>query len=756
MVAAMVDTITVVRVALASLTPQTRRASATRVPVGRVLPPCVRACISRSVPLVTSAALGVAAAVSRRRNRAARAAAATFKAAPAAADRENPEWRAWATKLGISAPKVDLHAFSDGFGADLRGMAATESIESDEPIIQVPASSVLQVTTGCECPLGDEVDAQCWGRLPWWAQLALLLVRESQRGQKSSLSPWIESLPKEFPSVLLTWSDADLAMLEYPPLVERTMAQRDELANAYAEITHGCRFPISEDEFRWAVLAVRSRAFSGPYEGRDASDRVAQVGFILTLLIGGIAIGLVRPEDGLNGALLAAISIPLTDFIVGSSAQLKRHVVCPVVDYLNHDSNAVSDIAYEYFGDAFAVRVRGGFKRGEQVCINYGETRSNDALLQYYGFVERDCPHDVYSMDLLSRLDDEAAAAGETLWVDLGRSGPDERGMDDLCSLLASGVALGTTEVDNETEALAWRAVSTASEAELQRPPAGDAHALGTKEAGVVGVAARFRAEKEKVLLSCRAHAEARRGRPASVAPLSLVTRSAVIPTFEDATLWRHSWAEEALTPEATAALRNDGYCVLTYGFDPSLARRCLEECESLDGVGATTATTNRCNRGSRSCWLELGAGGGPRPTGLPPALHELSEMLAGLPQRASELQALGDEALRVHAASMVAVYPERAAEYVLHKDSYAPADNDPATGATRRLTVLAYLNEWQEGDGGELRLHEAAGDKPDARRFYPITPIAGCVVLFDSRRQWHAVAPALRGPRWAVTVWAH
>ena len=37
-------------------------------------------------------------------------------------------------------------------------------------------------------------------------------------------------------------------------------------------------------------------------------------------------------------------------------------MLCPVVDYLNHDSKAISDIAYEYFTNEFAVRVKGDFQ----------------------------------------------------------------------------------------------------------------------------------------------------------------------------------------------------------------------------------------------------------------------------------------------------------------------------------------------------------------------------------------------------------
>ena len=157
-----------------------------------------------------------------------------------------------------------------------------------------------------------------------------------------------------------------------------------------------------------------------------------------------------------------------------------------------------------------------------------------------------------------------------------------------------------------------------------------------------------------------------------------------------------------------------------------------------------------------------------------------------------------------------IAVYPEQAATYALHKatrdsdmwpihcwcklwirkavsslrscsnvqDSYAPQDNDPATGATRRLTILAYFNEpwrtwssksewtsvdqfvpqnklkkamkiwgsawwsldsedWHPGYGGELRIHESAGQRPDPRHFQALEPKAGTVVIFDSRKVW-------------------
>ena len=47
-------------------------------------------------------------------------------------------------------------------------------------------------------------------------------------------------------------------------------------------------------------------------------------------------------------------------------------------------------------------------------------------------------------------------------------------------------------------------------------------------------------------------------------------------------------------------------------------------------------------------------------------------------------------------------------------KDSYAPADNDPATGATRRLTILAYFNEPRAFQIFPSKRHDVPHEFPD------------------------------------------
>ena len=69
-----------------------------------------------------------------------------------------------------------------------------------------------------------------------------------------------------------------------------------------------------------------------------------------------------------------------------------------MVDLCNHlSSQAGVEAAYEYFADAFAVVLPEAVPAGGEVRICYGP-RSNDQLLQQYGFVEADNPHDDFAI----------------------------------------------------------------------------------------------------------------------------------------------------------------------------------------------------------------------------------------------------------------------------------------------------------------------------------------------------------------------
>jgi len=78
--------------------------------------------------------------------------------------------------------------------------------------------------------------------------------------------------------------------------------------------------------------------------------------------------------------------------------QDQKFVICPVIDMANHDSmRTTGDVAYEFFANAYSLSTTSAIPSNSEVFISYG-SRSNDQLLQYYGFVESDNPHDIYVM----------------------------------------------------------------------------------------------------------------------------------------------------------------------------------------------------------------------------------------------------------------------------------------------------------------------------------------------------------------------
>lgn len=91
----------------------------------------------------------------------------------------------------------------------------------------------------------------------------------------------------------------------------------------------------------------------------------------------------------------------------------------------------------------------------------------------------------------------------------------------------------------------------------------------------------------------------------------------------------------------------------------------------------------------------------------------------------------------------MMAVYPE-GHYYKKHTDQFQDTD-------LRTLTAILYLNpDWQEIDGGQLRVYFDAYDESHYR---DIAPQAGTLVTFLSSQYPHEVLPARR-ERISITGW--
>ena len=82
----------------------------------------------------------------------------------------------------------------------------------------------------------------------------------------------------------------------------------------------------------------------------------------------------------------------------------------------------------------------------------------------------------------------------------------------------------------------------------------------------------------------------------------------------------------------------------------------------------------------------------------------------------------------------------------------YKPHLDRPAGTSDRIVTAILFLNEdWQSGDGGELKLWTTAGDRDGA--FVLIEPRLGTLVCFLAEDHWHEVLPTTKIRR-SITGW--
>jgi len=306
----------------------------------------------------------------------------------AAADRAFLDWAS--DKCGDAlSTNVELVTFSSG----LRGLRAKQDLSARSPFLSWPAGYALQTTTGMRHPKG--VDRDVWRSLDWYSQLACLLILEKKAGTTSDLAAWIQALPRDFDTPY-GWRDADVAELHYPALEQAVSRQREAWARVRSQLEAG-GVSCPQAEVEWALHCVRTRAFSGAYEGSTFQERVGLVVFagLLTVLYPVIGAGTI--EQSLTGAVAVLVFLVARDFGMPKVLDLKRYVLCPLIDMINHDSRVSSDVAYQVFSNAFSVTREEAVPAGEEVLISYGP-RSNDQLLQYHGFVEPGSRFDVFVM----------------------------------------------------------------------------------------------------------------------------------------------------------------------------------------------------------------------------------------------------------------------------------------------------------------------------------------------------------------------
>ena len=151
-------------------------------------------------------------------------------------------------------------------------------------------------------------------------------------------------------------------------------------------------------------------------------------------------------------------------------------------------------------------------------------------------------------------------------------------------------------------------------------------------------------------------------------------------------------------------------------------------------GIGSgQQKTVNAGIRGDAVRWLE------PQDSDTYPAIAAFQDFLEILRLELNRELMLGLFESEAH----FAIYPP-GGFYQRHVDNFRGS-------SARLVTFILYLNEnWQPGDGGELRLFV---DAEDGGRSIDIAPESGKLVVFMSEQFYHEVLPA-RSERLSVTGW--
>jgi Rubisco LSMT substrate-binding len=269
--------------------------------------------------------------------------------------------------------------------------------------------------------------------------------------------PWLEALPSSFDTPI-HWST--LEELQYPPMARLVAQQRAKWTQYYTKVQELYPQMTYDDFVYWCEMSrsrgfsgsYSGNAFSPNIYAFTLLLVTAYVGLDLgTLEQAANGAGVVLAVSILKGTVnvvivavvlrvIPAIHLSHThththrhqhndrhalDFVLPKLFfKTKRYVICPMIDMANHNSSSSSgganraSVAFEYFGDAYSLalstattttittdnvvtaRAKQNDRSEEEeeeneLFISYGD-RSNDQLLQYYGFVEANNPHEVY------------------------------------------------------------------------------------------------------------------------------------------------------------------------------------------------------------------------------------------------------------------------------------------------------------------------------------------------------------------------
>jgi hypothetical protein len=235
--------------------------------------------------------------------------------------------------LGAHGGSASVVAGTGPYGL---GLLATRPLQAGDVAVSVPASCLLPARPPEDAPALAKLQQKVPDEF-WAAKLALALIAERSKGERSAFRAYLATLPSAF-TVPLFWSPEAVQMLAGYPTAQRRLVKAAKFVDSFAR------------------------------EELAGSDVAAEA-------FGGVAVG----ADALGWAVAACTS---RAYAVKGGAR----VLCPVIDVGNHAAKgqASCEVRGTLGGGLELVAVR-DLEAGEEVTYCYGAKLSNDDFLMDYG-----------------------------------------------------------------------------------------------------------------------------------------------------------------------------------------------------------------------------------------------------------------------------------------------------------------------------------------------------------------------------------
>jgi histone-lysine N-methyltransferase SETD3 len=254
-------------------------------------------------------------------------------------------------------------------GGGERGVRALTGLARNETLLRIPRQCVLTVDDARASEIGRLLDAHARFDDERTYLLAFLL-REKERGEDSFWKPFIDVLPKSFPTHPFFFDTHELSLMVGSFAKGMVEYQRVSLADRHANLCKHVpgfeRFTL--EQFVWAHFAVVSRTFSVMKNGRIAT------------------------------------------------------CMAPLADMLNDGRSWNTRWALSEDEQFFEVQAAEDIAQGQELLTSYG-SRHNLHLLVQYGFVHEENAHDEVMLIFGLPVEDSLTAEKQRL---LGFSSPHE------------------------------------------------------------------------------------------------------------------------------------------------------------------------------------------------------------------------------------------------------------------------------------------------------------------------------------------